>query len=86
MVLKKLDGRPNFLIILADGASARLFTRKTNKLTFVLDLGYSDIGCFGGEIRTPHLDELARNGARFTDCQCFVKDEPSGVDSDHKEF
>ncbi|KAF2452370.1 alkaline-phosphatase-like protein [Lineolata rhizophorae] len=31
------------------------------------DLGYSDIGCFGSEIRTPHLDELARNGARFTD-------------------
>ncbi|KAK2763692.1 hypothetical protein FQN54_009308 [Arachnomyces sp. PD_36] len=31
------------------------------------DLGYSDIGCFGSEIRTPNLDELARTGARFTD-------------------
>ncbi|PCH02297.1 Alkaline phosphatase-like, alpha/beta/alpha [Penicillium occitanis (nom. inval.)] len=31
------------------------------------DLGYSDIGCFGSEIRTPNLDELARNGARFND-------------------
>ncbi|KAK5171470.1 uncharacterized protein LTR77_004615 [Saxophila tyrrhenica] len=31
------------------------------------DLGYSDIGCFGSEIRTPHLDALARNGARFSD-------------------
>jgi Sulfatase len=30
------------------------------------DLGYSDIGCFGGEIRTPHLDRLAANGLRFT--------------------
>ncbi|KIY01124.1 uncharacterized protein Z520_02676 [Fonsecaea multimorphosa CBS 102226] len=31
------------------------------------DLGYSDIGCFGGEIRTPNIDALAKNGARFTD-------------------
>lgn len=30
------------------------------------DLGYSDIGCYGGEIRTPNLDALARNGLRFT--------------------
>jgi hypothetical protein len=30
------------------------------------DMGYSDIGCFGGEIRTPHLDQLANGGLRFT--------------------
>ena len=30
------------------------------------DLGYSDIGCYGGEIRTPHIDSLAREGLRFT--------------------
>ncbi len=30
------------------------------------DLGWSDIGCFGGEIRTPHIDSLARDGLRFT--------------------
>lgn len=30
------------------------------------DLGYSDIGCYGGEIRTPNLDNLARKGLRFT--------------------
>ncbi len=30
------------------------------------DLGYSDLGCYGGEIRTPHLDSLAVNGIRFT--------------------
>src|SRR5687767_1495698 len=30
------------------------------------DLGYSDLGCYGGEIRTPHLDGLARGGLRFT--------------------
>ena len=29
------------------------------------DMGYSDLGCFGGEIRTPHLDQLAQGGLRF---------------------
>jgi arylsulfatase A-like enzyme len=32
------------------------------------DLGYSDIGCYGGEIETPNLDSLAKNGLRFTQC------------------
>jgi arylsulfatase len=30
------------------------------------DLGYSDLGCYGSEIHTPHLDELAAGGLRFT--------------------
>lgn len=30
------------------------------------DLGWSDLGCYGGEIATPHLDNLANNGVRFT--------------------
>ncbi|MGZ0171850.1 MAG: arylsulfatase [Planctomycetales bacterium] len=30
------------------------------------DMGYSDIGCYGGEIETPTLDGLAENGLRFT--------------------
>jgi arylsulfatase len=30
------------------------------------DVGYSDIGCYGGEIQTPNLDALAKNGLRFT--------------------
>lgn len=30
------------------------------------DMGYSDIGCFGGEIDTPNLDSLAENGVRFS--------------------
>ena len=29
------------------------------------DLGYSDLGCYGGEIRTPNLDRLAEGGLRF---------------------
>src|SRR5713101_5060871 len=37
-------------------------------VVFILadDLGYSDLGCYGGEIATPNLDSLAKNGLRFT--------------------
>ncbi|MBI1370651.1 MAG: sulfatase-like hydrolase/transferase [Planctomycetes bacterium] len=38
------------------------------------DMGYSDIGCYGGEIDTPNLDKLAAEGVRFTQfyntCRC----------------
>jgi arylsulfatase A-like enzyme len=30
------------------------------------DLGFSDLGCYGGEISTPNIDQLAANGLRFT--------------------
>ena len=30
------------------------------------DMGFSDIGCYGGEISTPNLDRLAEQGLRFT--------------------
>ncbi len=33
---------------------------------FADDLGFSDIGCYGSEIPTPHLDALAKGGLRFT--------------------
>jgi arylsulfatase B len=29
------------------------------------DLGYGELGCYGGELPTPHLDGLAREGVRF---------------------
>ena len=30
------------------------------------DMGFSDLGCYGSEINTPHLDSLASGGVRFT--------------------
>jgi hypothetical protein len=30
------------------------------------DLGFADMGAFGGEIKTPNLDSLAKDGVRFT--------------------
>ena len=45
------------------GASAR----NPNVIVIVVDdLGFSDIGCYGGEISTPNLDSLGYNGIRFT--------------------
>lgn len=35
-------------------------------IIMVDDMGYSDMGCYGGEIQTPHLDSLANTGIRFT--------------------
>ncbi len=42
--------------------------KRPNFLVIVADdLGFSDIGAFGGEINTPNLDRLAYAGVRFTD-------------------
>ena len=30
------------------------------------DMGYSDLGCYGGEVQTPNLNGLANRGLRFT--------------------
>lgn len=35
-------------------------------LIMVDDMGFSDIGCYGGEVKTPNLDSLASSGLRFT--------------------
>ncbi|SCW03853.1 LAFE_0H00474g1_1 [Lachancea fermentati] len=41
--------------------------KKPNFLIIVADdLGFTDLGCFGGEISTPNLDKLASSGIRFT--------------------
>lgn len=41
-------------------------TRPNIVLIVADDMGFADMGMFGGEIRTPHLDALAQNGVRFT--------------------
>ena len=35
-------------------------------VTMVDDMGFSDLGCYGGEVCTPNLDGLAANGLRYT--------------------
>ena len=51
----------------ADNTNQSQQERPPNVLIIMSDdMGYSDLGCFGGEIKTPNLDELAHSGLRFT--------------------
>ncbi|MGB3117237.1 MAG: sulfatase-like hydrolase/transferase, partial [Verrucomicrobiales bacterium] len=63
---------PFFLLILLLNtvlASAADSPAGRPNFLFILadDLGFSDLGCYGGEIATPNLDALAADGLRFTD-------------------
>lgn len=59
-----------FLLLATSLLSPVVASRAEDRPNIVLiladDLGYSDLGCFGGEIETPHLDALARDGLRMT--------------------
>ena len=53
-------------LLLAGAGSAQ--DKKPNVVTLLVDdLGYRDIGCYGGPVKTPVLDQLAAEGVRFTD-------------------
>ncbi len=41
------------------------------------DMGFSDIGCYGGEIETPNLDRLAANGLRYSQFYNTARCSPS---------
>ena len=51
---------------LAAVAAAKSAPRPNIVLIMADDLGYSDIGCYGGEIQTPNIDRLAAEGLRFS--------------------
>lgn len=50
-------------------ASADPHAGRRPNIVFILadDMGFSDIGCYGSEIETPHIDALAHGGLRFSD-------------------
>jgi arylsulfatase len=56
-------------------------SQKTQRPNVVLilndDMGYSDIGCYGGEVETPNLDRLAANGLRFSQFYNTARCSPS---------
>jgi arylsulfatase A-like enzyme len=60
LILGRADSPPS-------GAYAQRQSARPN-IIFIMsdDMGWSDIGCYGGEINTPNLDGLAANGLRFT--------------------
>ena len=50
-----------------NAAAQRKTPPRTNVILIMSDdMGFSDIGCYGGEINTPNLDALAKGGVRFT--------------------
>ena len=53
--------------VVALGVSPAVAAGKPNVVVILVDdMGFSDIGCYGGEVPTPNLDKLAANGLRFT--------------------
>ena len=54
--------------LLAGVVQAKPAEQKRPNIMIILadDMGYSDLGCYGGEIQTPNIDKLAATGVRFT--------------------
>lgn len=60
---------PSFLLVSVCCSVTPIEAReeRPNVVIFLADdLGFSDLGCYGGEIETPNLDRLAERGLRFT--------------------
>jgi arylsulfatase A-like enzyme len=55
-----------WLVVFCSTATAATPERPNFLVILADDLGFSDIGCYGGEIATPNLDLLAANGLRYT--------------------
>lgn len=65
------------LLLLTASGPVRAADRPNILFILADDLGYSDLGCYGGEIATPNLDGLAKNGLRFTQCYNTARCWPS---------
>jgi len=64
-----MDFKPHLLPALASLIPAAGMAQQAERPNIVLiladDMGYSDIGCYGGEIATPNIDRLAHEGLRY---------------------
>ncbi len=56
---------PSLLACTAPDPGMATDERPNIVIILVDDMGYSDVGAYGGEINTPHLDQLAEDGLRF---------------------
>ena len=64
-------------LVAAPAAAQQASGRPNVVVILVDDMGWSDIGSYGGEIATPHLDALAANGVRFTQFYSTPRCSPS---------
>ena len=59
-----------FVPLVLGPASFSVTAQETTAPNIVLimcdDMGFSDLGCYGSEIQTPHIDSLASQGMRFS--------------------
>ncbi len=67
MITRWLVGATAALMTTAATAAPAQNARPNFLVIMADDIGYSDIGAYGGEIATPNLDTIARAGLRFTD-------------------
>ena len=67
MSVSTLDLRVLSLIFFAFLGGVNAGERPNILVILTDDMGFSDLGCFGGEIETPNLDSLAAGGLRFTE-------------------
>ncbi|MHB9056773.1 MAG: sulfatase-like hydrolase/transferase [Paludibacteraceae bacterium] len=67
--------------MIALGLAPALYSQVDERPNILLivadDLGYSDLGCYGGEINTPNIDALAANGLRFSQFYNCARSCPS---------
>ncbi len=65
MFKQLLTGLLSLSGLLSTASAERQDPRPNIIIMMVDDLGYSDFGCYGSEIKTPNIDKLASNGLRF---------------------
>ena len=77
--LKKHHMRKEIVLLFLYLTSIIVYTSaQVNILNIVVDdMGYSDLGCFGGEIQTPNINQLAQNGIRFSNYKTYPKCFPT---------
>lgn len=68
--MKEMLNRRDFLVGAGAGLAGNAFgaaaVRPNVVQILIDDMGFADLGCYGGEIATPHIDRLAAQGLRFT--------------------
>ncbi len=76
-MIRKLILIPASILCLA---AISLADKRPNIIIMMVDdLGYSDFGCYGSEIKTPHIDKLAEGGIRFSQFHNTAKCHSSRV-------